>query len=386
MAIMTTRIGSSEAARLLGVTKPTLYAYVSRGIVGRTTAVDGRTSLFDRTEIDRLAARSRMRGPTERPTIDVEIGSAITHLSDDGITYRGHDIVRLAAEHSFESVVELLISGELPVEAPRWPLDRAALRCGRALIEAAGPIAPTTALALVAGALVGTKDQVESPGDAARRLLTIAPSLLGGPRSGTISERLTAAWRRHPSDELVDAVSSSLVLLADHELATSTLAVRVACSVRADPHAAFAAGLHTVSGALHGSASHAVVHLFEAAADRGAEAALTVHLDESGRVPGFGHSVYRNGDPRFAPLIGAVRRIPVTDHRHDVVEAVLAEAGRRVSVLPNVDLALGALLFVGRMPLDAPVFAIARIAGWAAHYAEEADERPLRYRGLARPR
>jgi citrate synthase len=386
MAVMTTRIGSSEAARLLGVTKPTLYAYVSRGVVGRTTAVDGRTSLFDRTEIDRLAARSRVRGTIERPTIDVQIGSAITHLSDDGITYRGHDVARLAAEHGFESVVELLISGELPVDAPRWPLDRAALQRCRAVIAAAGPIAPTTALALAAGALIGTTGQVASPSDAARRLLSIAPSLLGGPVSGTVSERLTAAWRRHPSDELVDAVSKALVLLADHELATSTLAVRVACSVRADPHAAIAAGLHTVSGALHGSASQAVGQLFEAAAEQGAEAALSVHLDGSGRVPGFGHSVYRNGDPRFEPLISAVRRIPVTDRRREVVDAVLAESGRRVSVLPNVDLALGALLYVGRIPLDAPLFAIARIAGWAAHYAEEADERPLRYRGLARPR
>jgi citrate synthase len=65
---------------------------------------------------------------------------------------------------------------------------------------------------------------------------------------------------------------------------------------------------------------------------------------------------------------------------------VLAEAGRTGAGLPNVDLALAALLVVGGLPLDAPVLAIARIAGWAAHHAEEVGEHPLRYRGLTRPR
>ena len=383
---MTTRIGSSEAARLLGVTKPTLYAYVSRGIVGRTTAVDGRTSLFDRTEIDRLASRSRTRRPGERPTIDVQIGSAVTHLSDETITYRGHDAARLAAERSFEAVAELLITGELADQEPRWPVDRRALERCRSVVDAADPTRPITALALAAGAMIGLTDRIEAPGEAARRFLAIVPSLLGGPTSGSISERLAAAWRRQPTDELIDAISRALVLLADHELATSTLAVRVACSVRADPYAAIAAGLHTVSGALHGAASQASARLFEVAAEQGAEAAVAAYLKSGRRVPGFGHSVYRNGDPRFGPLISAVRRVPATGERHDVVEAVLTQTGRSVSVLPNVDLALGALFYVGQLPLDAPLFAVARIAGWAAHYAEEADERPLRYRGLARPR
>ena len=52
---------------------------------------------------------------------------------------------------------------------------------------------------------------------------------------------------------------------------------------------------------------------------------------------------------------------------------------------PNVDLGVGALLFVGGLPADVPLFAVARIAGFAAHLDEELQERPLRYRGLARP-
>jgi citrate synthase len=65
-----------------------------------------------------------------------------------------------------------------------------------------------------------------------------------------------------------------------------------------------------------------------------------------------------------------------------VVEDVLVEAGRRLGQLPNVDLGLGALTFVADLPRDASLFAVARIAGWAAHYEEERTERPVRYRGI----
>lgn len=78
---MTTWVRADEAVRLLGVSKPTLYAYVSRGLIERHTAVDGRTSLYARDDIDTLATRGRGRTPTERPTIDAQITSAIDRKS-----------------------------------------------------------------------------------------------------------------------------------------------------------------------------------------------------------------------------------------------------------------------------------------------------------------
>ena len=178
----------------------------------------------------------------------------------------------------------------------------------------------------------------------------------------------------------------ALVLLADHELATSTLAVRVACSVRADPFAAIAAGLSVVSGRLHGGASVETADLIARADVDGAAATVAAHLDQGRRLPGFGHSVYRRGDPRVAPLLEAVRGVPGADHTVELVDEVIAEAGRRLAHLPNVDLALGALLHAGGFPPDAPLFAVARLAGWGAHYDEEATERPVRFRGLTQLR
>lgn len=389
-------VGSREAAELLGVSKPTLYAYVSRGLIARRAAADGRTSLYAADDLERLAARARRRGRGERATIDVQIASGITQLEEGSVRYRGHDAVALARTHRFEQVAELLWTGALPGALPRWPVDRAGLERCRAVVAAAGPVDPITVLTLASATLGNTSGPVTATGtraaDTARRLLAIAPSLLGGPLRGELAARLARAWVRAPSEELVEAISRGLVLLADHELASSTLAVRVAGSVRTDAASAIVAGLAVARGVLHGGAAPEAAAMFDDARSHGAAAAVDRRLraarpdGSGGRLPGFGHAVYRTGDPRVAPLLDAVRAIPGAGSRVEVVDRVLVEAGRRVGVLANVDFALGALLVVADLPRDAPLLPIARIAGWAAHLDEELTERPVRYRGVAAPR
>ena len=99
--------------------------------------------------------------------------------------------------------------------------------------------------------------------------------------------------------------------------------------------------------------------------------------------PGYGHKIYKGDDPRLAPLLEVVALLPDPHGRLDVVADLRAETGARFTRRPNVDLGLGALSFVGGLPADMPLFATARIAGFAAHLIEELQERPLRYRGLA---
>ena len=94
---------------------------------------------------------------------------------------------------------------------------------------------------------------------------------------------------------------AALVLLADHELATSTVAVRTAASTRADVYDAVLAGLGTIYGPLHGGASRLAHLLLEDAARRGAAAALDDALRWQNGAPGFGHFLY-DADPRFAAL------------------------------------------------------------------------------------
>ncbi len=368
---MTTYLRAPEAARRMGVTTATLYSYVSRGRIGRTLGSDGRSSLFDLADVDALiAAASRPVPPP--PTIDVRISTSITRLDESGVRYRGvllDDIV----DEPFERVCGLLWHGSLDdpgrapdLRAPCWPTSPA----------------PSTVLSIIR--LATDIDPELTPIDAATRLLgaTASTERTGSPNAG-FADRLTRQWIDDPSPQLVRAVNSTLVLLADHGLATSTLAVRVATSVRAQPIAALIAGLATVQGELHGGASSHAHRLFEQIEAEGAERVLTGYRSRKQRVPGFGHKIYRNRDPRFGLLLHRVRQLPDPTNRLRVVDDTVGAAGTLVSRLANIDLALGALTYVAGFPAGTPIFAIARIAGWTAHHLEELCEHPVRFRGLA---
>jgi citrate synthase len=387
---MATYVGAAEAARVLGVERATLYAYVSRGVLARRTAVDGRTSLYALDELEALAQRSR-RPPAaaDRPTIDVQIVSAITVLDEAGPSYRGHDVDDLARTASFEQVAELLWTGELSSEPVTWPTpDAVDVQRGIDAIAGYGPGLDWINRLVVTATSAGIGHAGDDPATAARRILTTIPPALGGgsgvTASGDYAAQIAAVFAPDAGAALVAAIRRALVLLADHELATSTLAVRIAGSVRTDPYAAIAAGLAVVSGTLHGAAGAAASALFNDCVELGAADAVRRRLAARERLPGFGHMIYRNEDPRFTVLLESVRELPDPNDRLLVFDDLLAEAGRVVSRPPNIDLALAALAFVGGIDPSAPLFAIARIAGWAAHLAEELGERPVRYRGLAR--
>ncbi len=387
---MTRYVGAAEAARLLGVQRPTLYAYVSRGMIGRRVAVDGRTSLYALEDVEALAGRARRRESEPRPSLDVQIVTDVTTLDEHGVRYRGRDVAELARTCTFEQVAELLWTGELPPSVV-WPdPDPADVRRSSRIAAAIGVNEVATLVAVASG--FGVQHPGDDPPTAARRLLGVAPAVVrvrplrDVPSSGAVAARLAAAWHAEPSPALASALDRALVLLADHELATSTLAVRVAGSTRPNSYAALAAGLVTLEGPYHGGAA-AQVYALLAECERAGGAAEVVlrRLQARERLPGFGHPIYRGDDPRLAPLLEIIASLPDPLDRGDVVADLLAEAGVRITRRPNVDLGLGALLFVAGLPADVPPFAVARIAGFAAHLQEELAERPVRYRGLARP-
>jgi citrate synthase len=194
-----------------------------------------------------------------------------------------------------------------------------------------------------------------------------------GPRG--LHERL---WRKlagaRADDRLVHVLRFAMVLLADHELAASTLAARVAASVRADPYAVVTAGLGVTSGALHGGASLGVETLLgELTEPERAPYAMGERLRRGERLPGFGHVVYRNGDARGEALMDRLRLAVPGHPRLVAAEAVLAEAARRGLPAMNVDFPLALLTHLAGMPRGAgeAIFGIARTAGWLAHAMEE---------------
>ena len=121
---------TAEAARRLGVKPATLYAYVSRGVLSRGKAADGRASLFNPDEVERLARRGRPRRPAG--VADITVESAITEITGDSLRFRGLDATRLAVSRTFEEVAELLWTGEFRSARGPWQARPAALAAGRA--------------------------------------------------------------------------------------------------------------------------------------------------------------------------------------------------------------------------------------------------------------
>jgi citrate synthase len=408
---------AAQAARRLGVKPATLYAYVSRGVLRRDKAADGRGSLFDADEVERLARRGRPRRPAGIADITVE--SAITEISGNRLRYRGLDVIRLAVSHSFEEVAELLWTGALPsvpaAEQAAWRATPAALAAGRGAQAAlpAGTL-PLERLQVIVPAMAAT-DPLRLQLDpsavfAAGRSIVAgmveclpAPPVLTSPAPADpapaspapasaapdqpIAERLwTRLCDRPGSPALRRALSAALVLLADHELAASTLAVRAAASVRADPYAVVETGMGAVSGALHGGASLGAEALLAAASGPQDVPRVVGELLRRGeKVPGYGHLVYRTGDPRAVLLFDLVRRAAPKSRQLAVAEAVLAEVKRKSLPEPNIDFAIATLVRVADMIRGSgeTVFAVARTAGWIAHALEAyAGPGPLRLRAV----
>jgi len=397
---------AGEAAGRLGVKPATLYAYVSRRVVRRRRAPDG-SSRFDPAEIERLARRGRPRRPPGG--FELAIESEVTVLGEDRPFYRGRDALELAAGWELEQVAGWL--WDAPAGPPgQWRAAPEAVAAGRGA-QAGLPtdLLPLERLQVIVPAL-GAVDPLRHNTDPAA-VVAVGQQLIAGmvdclpggelapgPIAGRLWARLAAPDppaappppqpepepepepqpepqpQPQPEPELVGALRVALGLLADHELAASTFAARVAASVRADPYAVVTAGLAAMGGALHGGASlRAEAMLAEARDPDHAGRVVGQRLRRGERIPGLGHLVYRRGDARAGALLDRVRAAAPGHPRLAVVEAVLAEARRRRLPEPNVDLALAALVDVAGLVTGAgeAVFAVARTVGWLAHAREE---------------
>lgn len=378
---------ATEVAERLGVDVTTVYAYASRGALTRLPG-PGRSSRYDADEVELLARKGRPRSARRRPgAIEVVIGTTVSEIGDGWIRYRDHDLMDLVGWCRHEDVCDLLWTGEVggdPADGPPTEAGRAAALAAVAQVAAALPqqvhlSGRLAAAALSASPWIPRASTVDAAVRAGRLLIDAMVHALPAagdrqpPDEGPVAARL---WPRisplAPSAARLRALDAALVLLAEHELATSTLGVRVAASTRAKPAEVVLAGLGTMSGPFHGRAAVRVHR-------RMAEGLGPV---DTSMLAGFGHPVHEQGDPRFAPLIDHVLGI-ASPRRREIIEAYVQPPPGAPAL--NVDAALGALGFAVAAEPGATeaVFAIARTAGWLAHAFEEADEAPVRFRGRA---
>ena len=382
---------STEAAARLGVKRATLYSYVSRGLLQRVVDSDGRSSRFNPEEVDRLRSRSGRRGDDE---IGVLVSTGITQIADGELKVRGRDLIGLAADTRFEDAVDWVWGAEPDA---RWHYVDEAEELSQRIQGVLPDSAPMMDRLRVAVSVASTTDPLRndlstsSVRAAGRRLLHLmvhSLPLVTAPRGSDLAERLWSRLAPGRSNARQRAVlNRALVLLLDHGLASSTLGVRVAASVRADPYSAVAAGLGILGGRLHGAASGPVHRIFQEAAASGDPAgALGEAQRRTGYTPGFGHAVYRRRDPRCSALMEAVAGAwPSHEHLPKVL-TVQTLASERTDAPATVDFPLGAMTFLAGMRPEAgeAVFAIARTAGWIAHALEEYTEDPVRFRFRAR--
>lgn len=370
-------LAATDVLDRLGLKPQTLYAYVSRGLLAaRPDPVDSRRSLYRAEDVAALAARrsrSRRRSEVAAGAMtwgEPVLSSAISTVRHGRPWYRGRDALLLAETETLESVARLLRGG-----------DGVTLkRSDRPDPPAAGPPLSRAFLALAARAAeappaLGQPALVRSA-EAALLLDIFADALAAETDSGSIHLRLAKAWRLGPGGPGADLIRRALVLLADHELNPSAFAARVAASTGASLAACALAGLAALSGPRHGGAPAALGRLRDEARARGVEAAVADRVAEDRGIPGFGHPLYPDGDPRAPALLE--RFTPAGDLVR-LADQVRATTG----LAPNVDFALVALCDHLGAPEGAALslFAAARCAGWLAHALEQGQDG-----GLIRPR
>lgn len=372
---------SREACDRLGVRPQTLYAYVSRGLVDAVK--DGTRSLYPRLQIEALAQRTaRGRRPGR---LELHIETQITLLEPAGsLLYRGVPINEIAGRWSYERTAAWLWTGVDRGEPPSpWPAPDDALSVARRVQDEL----PTrtllfhrarTALATLVAVRVSSREQL---------IATVVEALPEvSPVTGdTIAHRLWSRVARRKADPgRVRALNTALVVLAEHELAASALAARVAASTGAEIADTMLAGMSTLAGPFDGGSNGAIRWMLKQAQRDGASSAVDAAIARWGVAPGAGHRVYRDVDPRFEPLMDSLRDLPSAEEIVAITDDLDQETRRRQLGPLNGEVGLAALAQAYDMVPGAgeTIYAIARMAGWAAHADEERDHR-LRYRPRA---
>ncbi|RKT24858.1 citrate synthase [Paraburkholderia sp. RAU2J] len=397
----TTFLSATEAAAALGISLPTLYAYVSRGMLSSSPDAQGKNRLYDAAEVRRLARRKadgKRAGKVAQKVLDWGVPvleSSITLVADGRLLYRGHDAMELARTASLEDTAALLweCSARRIAEAPAVPLAAAQWAAWLRLWSDSTPLDRALVLLPAAAAhmprvwALGRDAQLDTA-CAVMRLLAAA-MISAAPSNEALHRQLARAWQVRNRQQ-AGLLRAALVACADHELNASTFTVRCITSTGTHLFGAVAGGLAALAGPRHGGETVRIAALLEEASrapDLDRYLANRVTRDEGGTqgpvLSGFGHPLYPDGDPRARLLLGMLADCaPARSPLGDVLR--LARTVRDTTgAEPTVDFALAAIERVLDLPDGAAftLFAVGRVVGWIAHAMEQTrDGRLIRPR------
>ncbi|GIN11701.1 citrate synthase 2 [Shouchella clausii] len=340
--------------------------------------------------------------------------SSVSSIIDDELTYHGYGIDDLAENASFEEVVYLLWNGELPTkeelesfskelaEQASVP-DEIFAQMKAYPIDSIHPMAALRTSVSMLGLFDDEAESVEEEKNyrKAIKLQAKIPTIVAGferIRSGkepiAPNKELSFAANflymltgENPDAISVEAFNKALVLHADHELNASTFTARVCVATLSDIYSGITAAIGALKGPLHGGANEGVMKMLLEIGDFDqVEPYIRKALDNKEKIMGFGHRVYKNGDPRAKhlremskQLTDVIKESKWYDMSLRIEELVTSEKG----LLPNVDFYSATVYHsLGiKHDLFTPIFAISRTSGWIAHILEQyANNRLIRPR------
>lgn len=374
---MADHLDAGEAARRLGVSRQSLYAYVSRGLIKTLPADDPRQRRYPAAAIEQLAEnrrRGRKPGDIAKATLDWGIPvleSGLTLIEDGQCYYRGQSAVLLSRTATLEDIAALLWQTPAKTAFPRRAPGN--LKAYAGLCDQVG-IAPASDTLLPLFSVAANDDATSAwrsdPAVLARgggelvRILAAA-ALRRAPQSLPVHAQLAAAWG-------VDAagaglIRQALVLCADHELNASSFTARCIASTGASLKAAIVGALAALSGVRHGAMTSRIENVWDHLDTRDPATSLRDRLKAGEDIPGFGHPLYPEGDIRAKALLSAFAQ-----DFHQAAQ--IADATKQLTGAdPTIDFALVSLRRHLRLPEGAAllIFAIGRSVGWIAHAMEQ---------------
>ncbi len=330
--------------------------------------------------------------------------------------YRQYSATELAARRTLEDVWQLLIDGRLPATSAERAAFAAEIRPLTVLPDAVMAALPFVAATTTPGSLDGLRSGLSLLGSASgmrplwdldasarrtdlMRLAAATPSVLAAlwrasrgldpvdpdPALGHAANYLRMLSGERPEPALARALEQYLIVTADHGFNASTFTARVVASTGADGAAALTAAVGALSGPLHGGAPSRALDSLDAIAtpDR-AEAWIRAALERGERIMGFGHPVYLTDDPRSVFLRNVARRLggPRVDLAVQVeatVTRLLAELRPGRPLYANVEYYAGVVMESCGLDraLFSATFSVARVLGWSANVAEQAQDRKI---------
>src|SRR6186713_62048 len=382
-------LSAREASAELAISQATLYAYVSRGLIRSEPSQDSRSRRYRAEDVRTLKER---RTPAPEPrgmrSFDADLpvmDSAVATITEDGPIYRGVNCVDLAEHDTLEHAATLLwdVSGADPFEQDNCPVVPDEMRNVAEAARGANAIDRTIAvLALAARA----DPRAFTRADEGRAMLggrimrlVVATMLNAKSSAKPLHLQIARVWAPEHK-HAADLIRRALVLLADHELNASTFTVRCAASTGLNLYDSVIAGLAALKGPKHGGAGVLASQLVKTMVDRDVAPMVRERVALGERFAGFGHGVYKRGDPRAQSLLNALSRAGAPrKFTREVPERIVEATGEFV----NIDYALAVLVHALRLPAgsELALFAMARSVGWIAHASEQ-----LQFGKLIRPR